>query len=805
MRSDGVGVSVRQVARALRRDPAYTLSAVAVLALGVAAVTLVTALARSVLFAPLPYPQAERLVRVGERFADWSGVSNLSTVDALAVGEADIGFEAFGVAAWGSAALAGDGTPERVRQGRGTAGFFDALAVPPGAGRLIAPGDAVPEAEPVAVLSNALARRRFGGVGEALGRSVILDGVPHVVVGVLPPGYERLGPGVRADVWTALSLEQPTRRGPFWLRGVGRLRPGVSASAADRALGALSERIFPLWASTFRDETARIAALPLRDSIVGDAGRSIALLAAAVVLLLLVAVVNVATLALVRASVHEGELGVRAALGAGRLSLARLSLTEGALLGLLAGGAGLALAFIGLPVLVRSAPSLPRLEEATLDGTTVVLGAAVALVAGLLVSLAPALSALRASPRSAGSARGRTGTDRRSTALRGTLVAAEFALALPLLVGASLLLRSFVRLQAVDPGFDPEGTVTVSVSLPEATYPDGPAMRRFWRELERKALELPGVSAAGVGTELPPSEVWNINNFDLTDRPVPAGGAEHVAPWLYVTPGYFDALGVRLLEGRMLRPGDEDETAPPVALVSRRWAERYYPGESALGRRMVSGGCTSCPPTEVVGVVEDVKYQGLAADADAVYEPLFPSVGRDAHLIVRGAAPAGATLAALRGAVAALDPDLPAVGEELSARLRSQLASPSRSAALLGTFAALALLLAALGLFGSMSYVVRRRQREIGLRIALGATPAAIQRMVVRRGLVQAAIGGAVGVALALVEGRWLESFLFEVRASDPATLVSGTAVLLAVAVAACWLPGRRAARVDPLRAIAAD
>ncbi|MEZ5331901.1 MAG: ADOP family duplicated permease [Thermoanaerobaculia bacterium] len=805
MRSDGVGPVLRQVARSLRRDPVYSLSAVAVLSLGVAAVVLVAAVARAVLFAPLPYPQPDRLVRVGQLFAGFEGVANLSTVDARAVEEADTGFEAFGVAAWGSAALSGDGTPETVRLGRATAGLFTALAVPAGAGRLIVPADAEPGAPPVAVLSNALAGRRFGGAAAALGRTVTLDGVPHAVVGVLPPGHERLGPGVRAEVWTALSLEEPTRRGPFWLRGVGRLRPEVSVAAADGALTALSERIFPLWAASFRDETARIAAVPLRDSIVGKAGESVGVLAAAVLLVLLVAVVNVATLALVRASVHEPELGVRAALGAGRLRLALLPLVEGLLVGLAAAGGGIALAAVILPGLVRAVSALPRLEDAALDGSVLALGSVVALAAGLAANLAPAVAALRTAPREAGTQRGRSGSDRPATTLRAALVAAEFALALPLLVGAGLLLGSFVRLQAVDPGFDPEGAVSLSASLPEATYPDGESTRRFWRELARRALELPGVAAAGVGTELPAGDVWNVNNFDLTDRPVPAGGAEHVAPWLFVTPQYFEALGVRLLEGRMLRPDEVDEAAPPVALVSRHWAERYYPGESAIGRRMVSGGCTTCPPTEVVGVVDDVKYRGLADDADAVYEPFFPSTSRTAHLIVRGTAPTAVTLQALRTLVAELDPELPVAGDALSARLRNELAGPGRSAALLGSFAATALLLAALGLFGSMSYVVRRRRREIGLRMALGATPAAIRRMVVRRGVLQAACGSAVGLALALLEARWLAGFLFEVSPVDPGILAAGVALLLAVAGAACWIPGRHAARVDPLRAITSD
>lgn len=797
--------AVRWAGRGLRRDPVYALSAGSILGVAVGAVAVVAAVSACVLLSPLPYPEAQRLVRVGQVFQALDGVATLSAVDALAIEEQQTSFESFGVVAGSTAALAGDGEPERIRVGRATAGFFATLRVPAEVGRLVGPEDEEAGAPPVVVLSHELAERRFGTAAAAVGRSVQIDGASHEVIGVLRSGRDELGPGVRAQAWPALRLGTPTRRGPFGLRGVGRLRRGVSVTEANRELATIGERIFPLWASSFRDRTARLTAVSLRESIVGDAARSLVLLGAAVLLVLLVAVVNVATLASVRFSVRRPEMAVRAALGAGRLPLLGLPLLEGLWLGAGSGLVGFAVAGIGLTGAGRLAPALPRIREVALDGRVAGVAALTALIAALLANLPAVVSASRASAALVGRGdRGRTGADRRATTLRGGLIAAQFALALPLLFGVGLLTRSFHRLHQVDPGFEPRGAVGLALTLPEIGYPGAPEVQRFWRRLEEAAGEVVGVSAAGVGTELPPSEAWNVNNFDLIDRPVPPGGAEHVAPWLYVTPGYLEVLGARLLDGRMFEEKDSAES-PPVALVSRSWAERYYPGESALGREMIEGGCTSCPPTTVVGVVEDVKYLGLAGPSDAVYAPLTQSASRNGHLVVRTRAPAAITLAALRQVVAGLDPELPVVEESLAGRLRAELTEPRRAIALLGSFALAALLLAAFGLFGSMSYVVRQRRREIGLRIALGARRSEIEGMIVGRGLGWAGAGSALGLILALAEVHWLGALLFEVSASDPLTVVAATLLLLSVAAAASWLPGRRAARLDPMKTIAAD
>ena len=794
----------RYALRSLGRDPIYAAAAVAVLGVGLGAGTTVFAVADSVLFSQLPYREPGRLIRVGQLYQQNSSVWQLSTVDAQAILEQQRSFEAFGLVAWSNAELSGAGTPVTIPVGRVTSGFFRALEVDAAAGRMIAPADESLEAPPVLVVSHTLAEQRLGGPATAVGRSLTIDGLSHTVVGVLPPGTGGQG-GVRASVWPALQLRPPERRGPFWLRGIGRLREGVSLEAATRDMATISERIFPLWAGSFQDQTARITPVLLRDSIVGGAARSVGLFGAAVALVLLVAIVNVTTLSLARASAREPELLMRVTLGAGRMRLARLPLTEGLALGVAAGLLGLGLTAFGLRSLARLAPNLPRINEVALDGRTVAFSVLAALLSGLLVSVSPLLSALRSSkaPSRHGDGR-RTGADRRTTALRSALVVTEFALALPLLLGASLLFRSFLQLQRVDPGFDPAGVLSVSLALPAARYPDYPEVQRFWRQVEQRAAETPGLSAAGIASALPPDDDGNINNFNLIDRPVAPGVAEHLAPWSFVTPGYFDALGIPLLEGRMFTEADSGE-APPVVLVSRWWAERYYPGESAVGRQMVEGGCTTCAPTTVIGVVGDVKYLGLAESGDAVYSPMVQSLSRAAYLVVRTRDLPAATSQALREVVAGLDAELPLVEQTMAERLDRALAGPGRSTAVLATFAVAAVILAALAIFGLMSYTVRQRQREIGVRIALGAGPAAIARMIVGRGMRYATVGTVIGLGLTSIEARWLKAFLFGVSATDPLTTVAVAAALLLVAAIACWLPGLRASRIHPVEAIAGD
>lgn len=602
-----------------------------------------------------------------------------------------------------------------------------------------------------------------------------------------------------------LQLETPTRRGPFYLVAIGRLRAGVSLAQARRDLASVSERIFPIWSAGFQDREARLTPYALGEIVVGDAARGLRLFGVAVGLVLLIAVANVANLVLARASGRRREMAVRAALGARRGRLGRLLLTESTVLGLLGGGVGVGVAALGIRGLAAVNPGLPRLATIGVDWRTVAFAALVALVSGALVGAYPL--ALGASRDLATPLRGsdrRTGAGTGAKRLQTALVVAEFALALPLLVTAGLLLRSVARLQQVDPGFDPAGLVALRVSLPSAGYPDAGAMQRFWDEARRRVAGVPGVDAVALTSMLPPQEDarLNLNNFDLLDRPVASGGRQPVSPWSTASPDLFTALGVPLLEGRLLTPRD-DSLASPVVVVSRSWARRFYPGESAVGKRMVAGGCVECPPTTVVGVVGDVKFQGLAGAGDAVYDPYPQAPQRSMYLVARTRLRPAALQRAVEARIRALDPDLPiGSAETLEERVRASVAAPRHWTLLLGAFAGAAVALAAVGIFGVMSYIVRQQAPEIGVRMALGAEPAAVLRWVVRRGLGRAAAGLGLGVLGSVLGVRLVRGFLFATSPADPVTWAAVAGGLLAVAALACLLPGRRAARIDPVRAM---
>ncbi len=801
---EDLAADVRYALRGLRASPVFATAAILVLGLGLGAATAVFTVADRTILARLPYPEADRLVRVYHTKAGAVLWQHLSAVDALGIREQQRVFDAFGLVRWGEAAISGIGPPEQVVVGRATAGFFDALSVAPAVGRMVRLADETPDAPGVAVVSDRFARERLGGSLQAVGRSVTVDGIGYVVVGVLPPGVDELA-AIRTGVWLQLKLPTPTRRGPFFLQGIGRLRPGATLHDAARDLAGISDRLFPIWASSFRDQTATLGPMPLRETIVGRARRPVELFAAAVGLVLLVAIANVATLMLVRASSREQELSVRAALGAGRSRLAMLLITDSLVVTTLAGIVGLAIGWLLLQAVAAIAFNLPRIQQVALDGRSIGFTVLIAAVSGLLASTPAVIAGLAG--RGTTSLRldtRRVGAGQRSNAVRGALVTAEFALALPLLVGAGLLLQSFVRLQKVDPGFDPAGAVSVTLSLPSVRYPDYPDVQRFWRQLEQRASEIPGVVAAGLALNLPPDEPLDENNFDLIDQPVAPGGTEHIAPWSTVTPGYFRAMGIPLIEGRTFTEADSAE-APPVVVVSRSWARRYYLSGTAIGKQMVSGGCTTCPPTTVVGVVGDVKYLGLAREADGVYDPLLQSRNQTLSLVVRTTSSPAATFQQLRAVVAGLDPELPVVESTLASRLERSLEDPFRWTTVLGGFATAAVILAAIGVFGLMSYAVRQRRREIGVRLALGAAPGSVVAMVIRRGVGYALAGSAVGIGLTLLGGRWIAAFLFEVEPADPTTVVAVAALLLATAGIACWLPGRAAARIHPIEAISTE
>ncbi len=791
---EGFGLDLKHSLRSLRRNPGFTLAVIGVLGLGLGAATTVFSVVRTVLFSQLPYPNAERLVRVYQQNSPVNRFG-LAQVDVQAIAEQQKSFEVFGYGSSMEAAMSGVGTPERVGVGRVNSSWFAVLGLSAQTGRLISPEDESAAAPPVTVVTHSLAERLLGGPTAALGKSLTLDGITHTIVGVLPPGYDNVA-GVNAVAWAPLKLQAPARRGPFRFRGIGRLKEGVTLEAAAADLAGVSARLFPVWASSFRDQQAKLTPYSLRRTIVGDSGQGMALFGGAVALVLLIAIANVATLMLVRASAREQELAVRSALGASRSRLARLLLTESVLLTLMAGGAGLLLTLATLSALVNRGAGIPRLAEIGMDGATVGFGLGAALISGILISLSP-ISALLSRPARERRASGaRAGIDHRSSRLRTALVVGEFALALPLLLGAGLLLNSFLRLSKVDPGFNPQGVVTVNLSLPLARYSDPVAQLTFWTQAENQAATIPGTRAVGYSTAMPPDDPGDINNFDLLDKPVPDGTSEPVAPWSTVTSGFFTAMGIPLLEGRLFSATDTG-SSPPVVVVSRSWAAKYYPGESPVGKQLYAGGCRTCPPSTVIGVVGDVKYLGLSGSAEAVYDPVPQAGPNTLNLVMRSSMPGDGAVAPLVSTIRSLDGELPLSPSLMTERLKSSLADPGRWMAIVAGFALAAALLAALGIYGLMSYVVRQRQKEIGVRIALGAEPASVTRMIMLRGMSHAVIGSAAGIVLALFAAKWVRALLYQVSPFDPLTIVAVALLITAAALLSCWIPGRRAARVD--------
>jgi putative ABC transport system permease protein len=794
--------------RNLARRPGLTATIVLSVGLGLGATTVTWSVVHAVLVEPLPYAEPDRLVRIYTDSPPF--VFRFSVADWLALDEQQTTFEQVAGYTGVMRTFTHGDAVERVPGKLVSGDYFSLLGLRPLHGRLLGPSDDVPGAEPVVVVSHGFATRHLGGAEAALGRAVSLDGTEHAVVGVLPP---RVGPLERSlDFFAPARWETPPRRGPFLITTLGQLPAGADRATAEEELSAINRRIFPVWQASYQDQRATWAAMDLKEHVIGAVGPRLVLVLGAVAFVLLIASTNAANLLVARAAQRRGELAVRGALGASRARVVRHLLAESALLATAAAAVGLGLAAAGVRLVsVAGAGYIPRAEEIALSGPVLGFLAAATLASGLLFGLIPAVAGARtrfASGRFSGAAGGRSATDGTGPRrLRQALVAAQFAVATPLLIASALLLGSLARLERVDPGFDAEDVLTASVLLPAERYTDPAAIRSFWERLERRVEALPGVEAVAFADGRPPAGVGNINNFDLEDHPTPPGESEPTAPWVSVSPEYFEVMGVPLLAGRIFDERDAAPDAPSVVIVDRAWAERYFPGQEVLGRRLHEGGSPDW--TTVVGVVGDVKYLGLdQPDEGSVYWPMAqrpPShpieqiTSRYAYLLVRTAGDPLTALEPLRGVVRELDPALPleqvATLEELVA---GSVETPRLLSRLVAAFGAVALLLSVVGIYGVMSYFVQQHTREIGIRMALGGRPAEVRRLVLGRGMRVVALGVAAGLAAALALTRSLSSQLFEVEATDPRAFAAVAAALLATALAACLVPARRAAGVDP-------
>ncbi len=706
-----------------------------------------------------------------------------------------------------SAPVSAGDDPKNLTIGRATSGIFRVLGVRTAYGRALEPRDDIVGAPPVAVVTHVFAQEKLGGDAAAVGRTVTIDGVAHTVVGVLPADVLHLA-GMPVPVWTALQLETPKRRGPFGMFVYARLKEGVTLDAARRDFAAVSERIFPIWAAGYQDNTSRITPVPLRTVMLRDAPRMLALFGGAALMVLLIAVANVASLTLVRATARAPELSLRSVLGATRARLVRLVVVES--VRARARGRGgrhrTRRARAGSPGADRTQRAAAERSAARSAGGA--FRSLVAVIAGIIIGAYPIVMLLRGDSASLGGGARAIGGGRRTHAMRGAFVVAEFALALPLLAGTGLLLSGFLSLSRMEPGFDVDRIATIRVALPAASYSNDSARQRFWARALPALREIPGVENASYSSGLPPEgDGIDEDNFDLVDAPVPAGTSQPTSPELAALHGYWETFGLTILEGRDFGPADSANGAP-VMIVSQSWAQHFFPGRSALGRQLVVGGCVQCPHTTIVGIVGDVPYVGLDNTRDAMYDPASQGVDRVMNVFVR-AQPGANAQTVIKDAHAVLHALDPAAALDGQAVMRDvvygSVAQPRHLVQLLGGFSSAAVVLAAVGIFGLLSYTVSARRKEIGVRMALGAQRGEVVREIVVRGMRYAMLGAAIGIVVAIVGQRAVGNVFGASGGNGLVSLAVVTVVLLGVAMIAAWLPARRAAAIDPVGALRTD
>ena len=793
---------LRQATRRLRRSPGFTALAVLTVGLGVGATTVMFSAVHGVLLKPLSYPEPDQLVMIrGATRALPGRPGMISYPDYRDWRHGSRSFETIAALCAADVTLAGPGGPERIEGARVTASFFQALRVVPALGHLFPAEVDQPGGEPVAVLGDGL-WRRLGADPELVGRSISLSGQPHTVIGILPASFRPPREVQRAEVFAPLALDGETleERGNRYLVAIGRLRSGVSVAQARAELAAVALRL----EKAYPDNTGVGAMVEsLRADTVGELRRPLLVLLGAVAFVLLIACTNMANLVLPRALGRRREVAIRAALGARRSRLVRQLLTESILLGVVGGVAGLTLAHWGLGALVSLAPaSTPRLQDIALDGRVLGFSLALSLATGVAFGLAPALSASRTDVQAALHASGRSPGLAQHPGAR-LLVVAEIALSLVLMAGAGLLLESFRRVLSVDPGFDPHNVLTLAVSLPESRYPRPDQRAGFYAELLERVRILPGVISAAAITPMPFGGAGSIaTRFTVEGRPAPAPGQKPRAEYRAVTAGYFETMRIPLKKGRTFNTGDRRE-APAVAVVNETLAAQVFPGQDPLGQRLRIGIGTdeSDPRTfEIVGLVGDVRHSGWQSTAPPeIYAPHPQQSWSWMSLVVRTSGDPVSLAGALRREVAALDSEQAVYNvRPLPELLSDSLAARRFIMALLGGFALLGLALATVGVYGVLAESVERRRGEIGLRLAVGADPGDVLRMVLGQAARLAAAGVALGLVAAFALTRVMQGLLFGVSATDPATFAAVAGVLAMAALLASYLPARRAARLDP-------
>jgi putative ABC transport system permease protein len=814
---------LRYGARMLLKNPSFTLIAALTLALGIGANTAIFSVVNSVLLKPLPYEEPDRLTLLTEYGANFGemSISYPNFIDWRAQNRV---FEKIGVYNRGNYNLTGGGDPERLLVAQMSADVFDALRVKAALGRVYTNDEDKPGANPVVVLSHGLWQRRFGADSSIIGRSLTLNDRGYTVIGVMPRGF--LFPS-RVEMWTPVGplsdQESWKQRGNHpGLYALARLKPGVTLEQARADMKNVTAALEKQYPDSNTGNSATI--ISLMENYVSDVRRALYVLSGAVGFVLLIACANVASLTLARASTRQREMAVRAALGAGRWRIVRQLLTESALLALIGGALGLGFAQWGVAAILAISPegAIPRVAEIGLDRSVLFFTAAISILTGVVFGLAPALQSSRPDVQEALKEMGRGATGRRRW-LRNVMVVLEIAMTLVLLVGAGLTIRSFFRLQQVNPGFATDNTLSFALSLPERNYPDTDLDKRvnFFNQVKEKIAALPGVQSVGLSSGLPlGSNGWQTS-FTVVGRPDPPPAQAPSMEACVADTGYFETMRIPLLRGRWfdetdnrshLRPEDLKGKTPIQQFVAGlrsividdEFARRHWPNENPIGKqiRMGRSGDPFATMITVVGVVGRVKMEGLRNNSDRVqgYFPFrqFPFGGM--IFTVRTTLDPESLVASVRRQAQAVDPNQPIYEIRTLERLRAESIAPERlNLTLLGVFAAVALVLALVGIYGVISWSVTQQTREIGVRIALGAQTGAVLRLVVGRGMTLVGLGIALGLFGAALLTRLMAALLFEVSATDPVTFVSITLLLAGVALLACLVPARRATKVDPM------
>ena len=797
---------VRYALRTLSRNPGFSLAAILVLALGIGANTAIFTVVRAVLLAPLPYRDPGRLVLLYERNVIGETAFNVVSAPNYLDWQRDArSFEQMAIwGDWSSSLSAHDGgLPENVKGAICSYNLFATLGVQPALGRAFLPEDDTADAARSVIISDAFWRRRFAADPRVIGSQIRLDDKPHTVIAVMPAGFDYPTSDTQEwlPVWQNVPANAKQQRGNHRFNVVARLKPGIRVEQARTEIDNLARRIKQQNPTTLTGEGGN--AVSLADRIVARVRPLLITLLGAVACVLMIACVNVANLLLARAAGRKREIAIRSALGASRVQLAKGFLWESLLLSIGGAGCGLILAAFGTDLLIKMAGAIPRIEAVRVNGTVLWFTAIVAVLTGIVVGLVPAFASMRAGLAQPMQEGGRSSTASRGRALfRDVLVAVEVALSLMLLIGAGLMLKSFQKLRAVDPGFIPDRVLTIgSVTLAGDRYKRA-QKTEFYETLVAKVSAMPGVESAGLVTWLPLGGHWSDTTFTIEGRPPLAPGQFLDALVRSADPGYFHAMGIPVKRGRVFTAADRLEAADK-AIISESMAARFFPNEDPIGKRL---RMSETDVFEIVGIVGDVKSNLASPMEPAMYFPLLRGTLSSATLVVRAVGDPNTLSLPIQRVMHNLDPDLPAVTVKTMDETAQGATSQSRfGLTLIALFAGLAVFLASIGLYGVLAYSTQQRTNELGIRVALGAASSDITRLVMAQGMKPAAIGIIGGLAGGAAATRLLQSLLYEVNPTDPAVITLVVALLAIVAMAACFIPALRASRIDPVVALRAE